>query len=71
MPISNVQNVKSFYDPGDLENKVKVKLITCYKGLVILHPMYKYRVCTKIITDLWSFVCLIGYNGKIELYTIK
>ena len=36
-------NVKIFCDSGDLEKKVKVKL--CHiKGLVIMHPWYKYEI---------------------------
>ena len=31
MPPSKIPNVKTFYDPGNLKNKVKVKLITCNK----------------------------------------
>ena len=42
---SKVPNLKTLYDPGDLENTVKVKLITC-KGLVVRHLMYKYKVST-------------------------
>ena len=29
VPLSKVSNVKTFYDFGDLENKVKVKIVTC------------------------------------------
>ena len=31
VPTSQVQNMKALYDPGDLENKVKVKIMTCNK----------------------------------------
>ena len=31
VPPSRVPNIKTFYDPVDLENKVKVKLMTCSK----------------------------------------
>ena len=31
MPPSKIPNVKNFYDPGDLENNVKVKLRICNK----------------------------------------
>ena len=27
--LQNLQMAKTFYDPGDLENKAKVKLMTC------------------------------------------
>ena len=50
MPHSNVPNVKIFYDSGDLENKVKVKLVICNKGLAIIHLGYKYQAC--IFNDL-------------------
>ena len=32
VPTAKVQNMKTFYDPGELENKIKVKLMTCNKG---------------------------------------
>ena len=44
VPLSKATNVKIFSDPGDLENKVKVKLLHAIKGLVILHLSYKYQV---------------------------
>ena len=64
---SKVSNVKNFYDPGDLENKLKVKHINAIKGLVVKRLRYEYQM----VTDLWKFVCPIGYNGKIELLPIE
>ena len=46
MPPSKDTNVKTFYDPGDLENNVKVKLMTYNKSLVIMHFRHKYQVST-------------------------
>ena len=31
VPTSKVQNLKTFYDPGDLENEVEVKLMRAIK----------------------------------------
>ena len=45
VPPSKVSNVK-IYDSGDLENKVKVKLMTSNKDLVIMHLGYKYKFYT-------------------------
>ena len=40
-----VSNVKSFYNHGDLENKVKVKLMTWNKRSSIMQLGYNYQVC--------------------------
>ena len=53
-------NVKTFYDPGELESKVKAKLITFNKC--------KYmKSLPQTITDLWTFVLPTCYNEKIQL----
>ena len=52
MPPLKVSNVKFFYDLGDLENNVKVKLVTCKKAFVIMHLGNKYQVCTCMVIDL-------------------
>ena len=46
----------------DLENKVKVILMACKISVKSL---------PQIVTDLWTFVCPISYNGKIQLRPIK
>ena len=64
VPPSKVPNIKIIvYDPGDLENKVKVKLMTYNKRSFHYASWYKYQVCMS--KDLWTFVYPIGYNGKI------
>ena len=72
MPPSKVPNVKTFFDPGDLENKLKVTLLTCNKKTCHLCIL---RVNTKslpqMVTNLWTFVYHIGHTGKIELLPIK
>ena len=62
MPTSKVPNVKTFQNPGDLKTKVKV-MRHAIKSLVIMHLGCKFQVRT----DLWTIVCPIGYNGKVEL----
>ena len=63
-----VQKVTIFYDGDDLENKDKVKFMTCnkrschYASKVLISSLY----LKQIFTDLWTFVCPIGYNGKIQ-----
>ena len=46
VPPLKVPNVKVFYDPAYLENKVKAKLMTSNKSLVIMYLRYKYQVST-------------------------
>ena len=60
-----VSNVKTFYDPGDLVNKIKVKLMTCNQ--ISCHYASWVKISSlhlKMVTDWWAFVYPIGYNGN-------
>ena len=68
--------MKSQYDPGDLKNKIKVKLMTCNNRSC--HYAFKYqnkdiniKFLSQKFKDLWKFVHSIGYDGKIQLQPIK
>ena len=52
MTLSKISNVKTMEDLGDLENKIKVKIMTGIKGLVIMHLWCKYHVCTSQISEM-------------------
>ena len=54
--------------PGD---KVKVTLVTYKKSLVISIFNVNIKSVPKTVTDLWTFVYLIGYGKKIKLLPIK
>ena len=71
VPPSKVTNVKNFYDPGNLVNKIKVKLMTCKKGLVIMHLKYKYQVSTSNSSWFMDICLSFSYNWKIQLWPIK
>ena len=68
--LTKFSNLKTFYDHGDLKNKVKVNLMTCnkrfchYASWVEVSSLYLKR----LLHDLWAFVYQISYNGKIKLY---
>ena len=64
-------NEKSSYNPGDLENKVKVKHDMQRKVLLLGIFGINIKFLSKILNDLWTFVCPLGYNGKIQLWPIK
>ena len=59
--IPMTKNFQTFYDPGDPVNKVK--LTTHNNPLCILN--INIKSVSQMVTDLWPFVYLIGYNGKI------
>ena len=46
VPLSKVSTVINFYNHGDLENTVMVKLMNAIKGLLIMYLGYRYQVCT-------------------------
>ena len=71
MPPSKVPNVKTLYDCGDLENKVKVKLTTCQKRSCQKVLGVNIKSLLKMVTDKLTSVCPVGYNRKIELWPIK
>ena len=65
-------NEKIFYDHGDLENKVKVKLMTCNKRCCHRASWVQIsQSLPQMMTDLWTFDHPIGYNGKIQLSPVK
>ena len=67
MPLPKVSNVKTFYDHDDLENKRKVKLITCTKkscddaSWVQVSSLY-----LKWILISWAFVYPIFIMRKLN-----
>ena len=61
VPPSKVGNVKTFYDPGDLE---KGQGQTC---LVIMHLGCTSQDLPQMFTGQWTFVNPIDYNGKFNL----
>ena len=72
MALSNVPNVKTFYDSGDLKNQGQIKLIKCNKMAVssVISDIH-IKSLPQMVTNLYTFVCLIGYDGKIQLWPIK
>ena len=65
--LQNVQ-MKFLYDPGDLENKVQVKIMTCNQRVLSLCIL---GIDIKSLSPTVTDVCPIGYNGKIQLLPIK
>ena len=50
-----------------LKTRSRSKFWHATKGFVMRHLRYKYQM----VTEMWTFVCPIGYDEKIQLWCIK